>query len=992
MQREHGNAESSPLVRTRSRIHVFAHLPLTPGPQHAESYGPGADVSALSPAPGRYRTMRWPNFFRPAWQHPDPERRLAAITTQALEPAQLRELAVGDPDHAVQLAAVAQLVKRGETATLEAIALELAPEHPAREHMHAYFAAHHAMQWKRALSSSAKLEVLRSLPRVQLLLPYVPLVDTIEQATLVEQRLASDPHVEVVCAVLAASAFPTAVKDRLVQVLPKEVLTTLLSSLDAPTGLSKKWRQRVEQLLGKDSAAEARAQETAAELTGMHDRLVRALAETNDEHPKHLRTKFSLAAWMKLDPKKQHPEAHAYQDALASLEHRIATLETCERQITEEMEAVLAASADPTWDSADNGPRNFAAFETRLDELVVQLPKALAQTVQKRRDVVRSAVTRAVEQRRAEAEQARLEAEREHQHAQRDQQRQQEREQDEKQRTQHEDRERVANRSLQQRLDELMAHAEALQAPEFPPDQRTARLRTLRAQWENLRGPGEGALKQARDEQFRAALAAADELCLQAEEDQEWRRWADLQNLDKMTVRAQALLTVEDVTEVAKGLRTLRLQWMEMARQGVGADGAQHVRRFQEAWDRAFERVHAAQEQCLAALTTLTSAETPPSVAEIKILQDAFRTVDVPAGPQQRGVEMAFRRAIDGFFAKLRQQHEEQRQAREQNLEARRGLIAEAERILADQAARDQGSRLIELQRRWKEIGPVPRELAEATWKQFHALCQSFFDKQRDERNQAVADREALSKEMQAILDTLGDESGSAFEQRTTEVESLIARWQSAVVTNAQREPLESTFRELTKRFYDGVRRGQESRREVASKAVVRKFELVEEAELLAEGATGPDVLARLQEIERVWGELPGAAKAQETLLLARLRAAVARYARVENGAEVLSADLAANLTKKRAVCGKLAILHKLWSPTAAHVDAEFGDLGRQLQLALSLKNAVSVPGDTEATRRRILREVGEAVREWEAAGAVAAEQRPVLMQQFQLTMRGFAE
>ena len=144
--------------------------------------------------------------------------------------------------------------------------------------------------------------------------------------------------------------------------------------------------------------------------------------------------------------------------------------------------------------------------------------------------------------------------------------------------------------------------------------------------------------------------------------------------------------------------------------------------------------------------------------------------------------------------------------------------------------------------------------------------------------------------------------------------------------------------------------------------------------------------------IERVWAELPGAAKAQETLLLERLRAAMTHYARGVDGAEELSADFAANLTKKRAVCGKLAILHKLWSPTAEPFGSEVGDLGRQLQLALSLKNAVSVPGDTEATRRRILREVGAAVREWEAAGAVAADQRSVLMQQFQRMMRGFAE
>ncbi len=943
--------------------------------------------------------MRWPNFFRPAWQHPDPERRRVAIATQELEPAQLRQFVIGDPDQNVQMAAVAQLVKRDETATLEGLARELAPEHPTREGVHAYLAAHHAKHWKRGLTPSAKLEVLRTLPHVRLLLPFVPLVDTSEEAALVEQRLAIDPQVEVVRAVLTAPAFPTTVKDRLVQVLPKEVLTGLLSSPDHLAGLGKKWRQRIEQLLGKDSVAETRAREAAAELTSMHDRLVRALAETNDEHPKHLRSKFSLAAWTALDPEGQHPGASAYRVAMASLEQRIAMIESCERQIDELMQAVLAAAADPAWDSENNGPHAMAAFEARVEELETQLPKTLARTVQQRREVVRSAVARAAEQRRAEAQEqaavgarTRLEVEREQQHKQRERQREQELEQGEQRRAQHEDREREATRTLQQQLDELMARAQALQDPEFPRGERPARLRALRAQWQHLNGPGVAALKQARDKQFREALEAADELCQQAEEEGEWRRWAVLQSFDRMADRAQALLTLEDATKVATGLKTLRLEWLELARQGVGVDGAPRARRFQEAWDRAFERVHAAQEQCLAALTALTSAENAPTVAEIKVVQDAFSALDVPAGTKQRDVEVAFRKAVDGFFAQRRQHHEEQRQARELNLEARRGLIAEAERVLADQAARDQGARLIELQRRWKEIGPVPREHAEATWIQFRALCQAFFDKQRDERTQVVAEREAVCTAMQALLDTLGDEPGNAFEQRTTEAEALIARWQSAVVAHAQREPLESTFRELTKRFYDGVRRGQESKRSAATQAVVRKLELVEEAELLAERAASPDALARLREIERVWAELPGAVKAQETLLLERLRAATAHYARVADGAEDSSADLATNLAKKREVCGKLAILHKLWNPKAESFGFDVGDLGRQLQLALSLKKVVDVPGDTEATRRRILREVGEAVCEWEAAGAVAEDQRPVLMQQFQRMMRGFVE
>jgi hypothetical protein len=170
--------------------------------------------------------------------------------------------------------------------------------------------------------------------------------------------------------------------------------------------------------------------------------------------------------------------------------------------------------------------------------------------------------------------------------------------------------------------------------------------------------------------------------------------------------------------------------------------------------------------------------------------------------------------------------------------------------------------------------------------------------------------------------------------------------------------------------------------------SVVRKIELVEEAERLADGDLDPDADARLIEIENSWSELPSAAKAQEALLLDRLRMAKAR--RVPSRVEAAPTDFATSAAKKHEVGVRLAILRKLWNPSAEADAFEDGDLGRRLRLALELKQAVSVPGDVEATRRRILRAVAEAVREWHAAGTVAMDQRAALLRQFQAVMRGF--
>jgi hypothetical protein len=208
-----------------------------------------------------------------------------------------------------------------------------------------------------------------------------------------------------------------------------------------------------------------------------------------------------------------------------------------------------------------------------------------------------------------------------------------------------------------------------------------------------------------------------------------------------------------------------------------------------------------------------------------------------------------------------------------------------------------------------------------------------------------------------------------------------------------QREPLESKFRELTAKFYKELQRDRDSKQAAIMQAGVRQLELVEEAERLADQSANPDALTRLREIEGSWTELPGAAKGQQSMLAERLRIAVTIGAAAAALGEPSPNESASSLAKKRAVLSKLSILHKLWDPTRdLPASVETSNLAQQLQLALQLKQEVSIPGDAAATRRRILRSVGEALREWEASGAAAVDSRSALLEQFQQLMCGFVD
>src|SRR5689334_22774726 len=67
------------------------------------------------------------------------------------------------------------------------------------------------------------------------------------------------------------------------------------------------------------------------------------------------------------------------------------------------------------------------------------------------------------------------------------------------------------------------------------------------------------------------------------------------------------------------------------------------------------------------------------------------------------------------------------------------------------------------LQARWKEVGPPPREAADAVWKRFRAACDRFFERRKahfatldGERKENLAKKEALCQKVEALVEAGG--------------------------------------------------------------------------------------------------------------------------------------------------------------------------------------------------------------------------------------------
>ena len=127
-------------------------------------------------------------------------------------------------------------------------------------------------------------------------------------------------------------------------------------------------------------------------------------------------------------------------------------------------------------------------------------------------------------------------------------------------------------------------------------------------------------------------------------------------------------------------------------------------------------------------------------------LQTEWKNIGPIPQEMENEIWQRFRKPIDEFFEKKKIKSEEERLAREQNQKAKESLCAEAETICHSTDWRQTAERIKEMQKQWKTIGPIQRELENTYWHRFHAACETFFTRLKDFNKKQDAETETLVK------------------------------------------------------------------------------------------------------------------------------------------------------------------------------------------------------------------------------------------------------
>ena len=308
----------------------------------------------------------------------------------------------------------------------------------------------------------------------------------------------------------------------------------------------------------------------------------------------------------------------------------------------------------------------------------------------------------------------------------------------------------------------------------------------------------------------------------------------NLEAKEKFCEQAEELAASDNVVESFKELQKLHEQWKELG--PVAKEFRESIwERFKAAtavinrkYQAYFEEQKGKQVENLAAKSALcekveaiadkaeilTSNEWNSLSKEIEDIQKEWRTIGFATRKENQKIYDRFRAACDKFFERKRVFYSDFKNSMNENLEKKMALIEEAEKLKTSTDWKKTTELFIELQKKWKEIGAVPRKKSEVIWKRFRAACDEFFterDKNAKPENDFYGNlkaKKALVEEIKAFVRSDDEQVNSGAYQSYTE------RWNAiGFVPFKEKDSITQAYREaMQEKFPDMSRGGRKER------------------------------------------------------------------------------------------------------------------------------------------------------------------------------------
>jgi hypothetical protein len=241
-----------------------------------------------------------------------------------------------------------------------------------------------------------------------------------------------------------------------------------------------------------------------------------------------------------------------------------------------------------------------------------------------------------------------------------------------------------------------------------------------------------------------------------------------------------------------------------------------------------FEKLKSAENENLAQKTTI--CETVESIdfdslksykdwdnktAEIIHLQDLWKKIGFAPKKVNNKVFDRFRAGCDNFFQKKSDFYKSSKEILNQNLEKKKLLCEKAESLKESTDWKSTSETMVQIQKEWKSIGPVPKKLSDSIWNRFISACDYFFEQkekfapsQKNEEIKNLNSKKELIDQINNIAESMPeDEAVNLYHE-------LVARWNAiGFVPFKEKDKVYKAWHEAVDRLSEKLNINKENRR-----------------------------------------------------------------------------------------------------------------------------------------------------------------------------------
>jgi hypothetical protein len=240
--------------------------------------------------------------------------------------------------------------------------------------------------------------------------------------------------------------------------------------------------------------------------------------------------------------------------------------------------------------------------------------------------------------------------------------------------------------------------------------------------------------------------------------------------------RVEKLLLEPNIVHAFNALQKFHEQWREAGpvpkekkdevwerfKEATSIINKKHQEHFESIKDQLKQNLDAKTQLCEKAEEIVVSADKIASPREwedkskeLVDIQHLWKTIGFAPKKDNNRIYDRFRTACDQFFEHKRDFFKDYKSDQHNNLQLKTELCLQAEALKGNTEWKKTTDEFIKIQKRWKEIGPVPRKQSDIIWKRFRAACDEFFENKSKHFHSIDSEQDQNLKQKQQIVEDL---------------------------------------------------------------------------------------------------------------------------------------------------------------------------------------------------------------------------------------------